>query len=58
MELTIREINEKFIKIGDAERIVESHIPMGSFEAHEPLYQVLDVLKDYEAMLYELKVHI
>lgn len=58
MEFTIRDISQKFVKIQNAEEIVRGNIPEGSFEGQEPLYDVLDILDDYRAMLYELKVHI
>lgn len=58
MEMTIREIEAQLCKIGNAEDIVHRHIPAGSFEGQEPLYDVLEVLGDYRDLILELKVHI
>ena len=60
MKMSIQDVLEKLTKIEDAINIVEGRIdPYGKqFPGQEPLYQVIDLLKEYGLLIRETKVDI
>lgn len=60
MKMTVREICEKLTKIDDAINIVESRIDSHGkqYPGMEPLYQVIDRLKEYQTVLLETYVNV
>ena len=60
MKMTVQEILEKLTEINDAINIVESRMDSYGrmYPGQEPLWQVINLLKEYELMLLSTKVDI